>query len=262
MEPRAAESEAAAPEASGQFVQSLARGLDVVRSFDAEHPQLTLSEVAARTGLNRATARRFLLTLTELGYVASDGRLFRLTPRILEIGYRYLAGLSLPELAEPFLEQLSHRLEESTSLSVLDGDAIVYVARVPTRRIMNVAITIGTRFPAAITSMGRVLLAAGPESAWPDDRREVLETVRAQGWAIVDQELERGLRSVAAPIHGADGRVVAAINVSTTTATASLERIRTEFLPAVLETAAAIDTAVAQARPHTPLGALRPGQPR
>ena len=183
---------AAHPEPSGQFVQSLARGLEVFKSFDDENPRMTLSEIAMRTGLNRATARRFLLTLAELGYVASDGKEFRLTARVLELGFRYLSGLSLPELAEPHLEELSHALEESTSLSVLDEDAIVYVARVPTRRIMNVAITIGTRFPAEITSMGRVLLAAGPESAWPEARRAVLEQVREQGWAIVDQELESG----------------------------------------------------------------------
>jgi len=240
------------PEPSGQFVQSLARGLDVLRAFDLDHPQMTLSEIAGRTGLNRATARRFLLTLVELGYVASDGRDFRLTPNVLQLGYSYLSGLSLPALAEPHLEQLSHRLEESTSLSVLDGDSIVYVARVPTRRIMNAAITIGTRFPAEITSMGRVLLAAGPEEQWPAARRKVLKQVRRQGWAIVDQELEAGLRSVAAPVHDAGGSVVAAINVSTTTATSSLSRIRDEFLPAVLATAAAIDATIAQSRPRLP----------
>jgi IclR family transcriptional regulator, pca regulon regulatory protein len=238
------------PEPSGQFVQSLARGLEVVRAFDAEHPRMTLSEIAGRTGLNRATARRFLLTLVELGYVANDGRDFRLTPTVLQLGYSYLSGLSLPELAEPHLELLSHELQESTSLSVLDGDAIVYVARVPTRRIMNAAITIGTRFPAEITSMGRVLLASGPEANWPPARRDVLERVREQGWAIVDQELEAGLRSVAAPVHDAGGSVVAAINVSTTTATSTLERLRDEFLPAVLATAAAIDTTIAHARPR------------
>ncbi|MEO7722416.1 MAG: IclR family transcriptional regulator C-terminal domain-containing protein [Pseudolysinimonas sp.] len=234
---------------SGQFVQSLARGLEVIRAFDGESPRLTLSEVAARTGLSRATARRFLLTLNELGYVASDGRDFRLTPRVLQLGFSYLSGLTLPELAQPHLEELSRRLNESTSASVLDGDAIVYVARVPTRRIMNAAITIGTRFPAEITSMGRVLLAAQPESQWPDARRAVLERVRSQGWSLVDQELEVGLRSIAAPIHDANGAVIAAINVSTTTATSTLERITEEFLPALLVAAAAIDEAIAHTRP-------------
>lgn len=240
------------PEPSGQFVQSFARGLDVIRAFDSGSPQLTLSEVAARTGLSRATARRFLLTLSELGYVASDGRDFRLTPRVLELGYSYLSGLTLPELAQPHLEALSRRLGESTSASVLDGASIVYVARVPTRRIMNASITIGTRFPAEVTSMGRVLLAAGREEDWPDARRGALERVRSQGWALVDQELEAGLRSIAAPIHAADGTVIAAINVSTTTATTTLERIVEEFLPALLTTASAIDSTLAHANPGAP----------
>ncbi len=236
------------PEPSGQFVQSLARGLEVIRAFDGESPALTLSEVATRTGLSRATARRFLLTLSELGYVSNNGRDFRLTARVLQLGYSFLSGLTLPELAQPHLEELSRRLDESTSASVLDGDAIVYVARVPTRRIMNAAITIGTRFPAEITSMGRVLLAARPETAWPDAHRAAISQVRSQGWALVDQELEVGLRSIAAPIHGRGGEVIAAINVSTSTATATLERLRGEFLPALLATASAIDETVAAAR--------------
>ena len=231
----------------GHFVQSLARGLEVIRAFDQDHPRMTVSQVAARAGLDRAAARRFLLTLVDLGYLAVDGRDFRLTPAVLSLGYSYVSGLSLPELAEPHLERLSHDLQESTSLSVLDGDAIVYVARVPTRRIMNVGITIGTRFPAEITSMGRVLLAAEPEELWPPARREVLDRVRRQGWAIVDQELEAGLRSVAAPVHDARGAVVAAINVSTTTASATLERLHDEFLPAVLETARSVDETIAHA---------------
>lgn len=234
------------PEPSGQYVQSLARGLAVIRSFDSEHPRMTLSELAARTALTRATARRFLLTLVELGYVATDGKRFELTPRVLELGFSYLSGLSLPELAQPHLEALSRRLEESTSASVLDGDSIVYVARVPTRRIMNVAITIGTRFPAALTSMGRVLLAAQADESWPDALRPTLEQVHAQGWAVVDQELEPGLRSIAVPLHTPDGTVVAAINIASTTSVASLERLRDEFRPALLETAAHIDAAIAR----------------
>jgi IclR family pca regulon transcriptional regulator len=237
------------PEPSGQYVQSLARGLAVIRAFDGENPRMTLSELAARTGLTRATARRFLLTLAELGYVATDGKFFALTPRVLELGFSYLSGLSLPELAQPHLEALSRELDESTSASVLDGDAIVYVARVPTRRIMNVGITIGTRFPADLTSMGRVLLAAGPENNWPDALRPALAEVRRQGWALVDQELEQGLRSIAAPLHSADGTVIAAINVSSTTSSATLERIADDFRPALLRTAALIDEALRQVSP-------------
>lgn len=236
------------PEPSGAYVQSLARGLAVIRAFDADHPRMTLSELAARTDLTRATARRFLLTLAELGYVSTDGRQFALTPHVLELGFSYLSALSLPEIAQPHLEALSRQLAESTSASVLDGDSIVYVARVPTRRIMNVAITIGTRFPARVTSMGRVLLAAGDEAHWPDDLRGTLARVREQGWAIVDQELERGLRSIAAPLHAADGSVIAAINVSSTTASATLERIQDEFRPALLETATSIDRELARLR--------------
>jgi IclR family pca regulon transcriptional regulator len=239
------------PEPSGQYVQSLARGLEVIRAFDGENPRMTLSDLAARTGLTRATARRFLLTLAELGYVSTDGKLFSLTPRVLELGFSYLSGLSLPELAQPHLEALSRELDESTSASVLDrngldGDAIVYVARVPTRRIMNVGITIGTRFPANVTSMGRVLLAAQPEEQWPDALRTVLADVRSQGWALVDQELEQGLRSIAAPLHSASGTVVAAINISSTTSSATLERIADEFRPALLRTADLIDEALRQ----------------
>ncbi|MEQ1737237.1 MAG: helix-turn-helix domain-containing protein, partial [Rhodoglobus sp.] len=154
---------------SGQYVQSFARGLAVIRAFDGDNPRMTLSELAARAELTRATTRRFLLTLVQLGYVTTDGKWFELTPHVLELGFSYLSGLSIPEVAQPHLERLSRQLEESTSASVLDGDSIVYIARVPTRRIMNVSITIGTRFPAHITSMGRVLLAAQPETEWAVD---------------------------------------------------------------------------------------------
>ncbi len=147
------------------FVQSLERGLAVIKAFGSEDPELTLSDVARRTGLTRAAARRFLLTLADLGYVRSDGKHFALTPRVLELGYAYLSSLSLPEIAEPHLERLAAEVRESSSVSVLDGDEIVYVGRVPTSRIMRVSINVGTRFPAYATSMGRVLLAAlAPEA--------------------------------------------------------------------------------------------------
>ena len=152
-------------EASGDFVQSLARGLAVIRAFDAEHAELTLSEVARRAGITRAAAGRFLRTLERLGYVRADERLFALTPRVLELGFSYLSSLSLPEIVQPHLEKLSRDVDESVSAAVLDGSDIVYIARVPTRRIMSVRITIGTRFPAYATSMGRVLLAGMPDAA-------------------------------------------------------------------------------------------------
>ncbi|MCW2758544.1 MAG: IclR family transcriptional regulator, partial [Nocardioidaceae bacterium] len=229
------------PVAGDGFVQSLARGLDVIVAFDAEHPAMTLSEVAVRAGLSRATARRFLLTLAELGYVRYDGQRFALTPRVLRLGTSNLSGLGLPEVAQPHLERLSAKLGESTSAAVLDGDDIVYVARVATRRIMTVGITVGTRFPAHATSMGRVLLAGlapvaldayfarADLAALTDNTvheepalRKVLRTVADQGWALVDGELELGLRSAAAPVRDAGGSVVAAVNVSTTATRAPL----------------------------------------
>ncbi|MFI6064373.1 IclR family transcriptional regulator [Micromonospora sp. NPDC051227] len=245
---------------SPEFVQSLERGLAVIRAFDGEHPQLTLSEVARRTGLTRAAARRFLLTLVELGYVHTDGRLFSLRARILELGYAYLSSLSLPEVAQRHMEALVAQVHESCSVSVLDGDEVVYVARVPTKRIMTVGISVGTRFPAYATSMGRVLLAAQPVE-WLDDYlataqlrpltrrtvtdpvklRAVLTKIAAQGYAIVDQELEEGLRSVAAPIHGENGSVIASVNVSAHASRGSFEMIRRELLPPLLAAAKRIE---------------------
>lgn len=244
---------------SREFVQSLARGLAVIRAFDAEHPMLTLTEVAARAELTRAAARRFLLTLETLGYVRSSGRDFALTPRVLELGFSYLSALSLPQLAQPHLERLSREVDESVSAAVLDGDDIVYVARVPTRRIMSVGITIGTRFPAHATSMGRVLLAAlpieeraallarpltSPATGAPVDPgilSETLDRVAAGGYAIVDGDLESGVRSIAAPLRGRDGRVLAAVNVSTAKTRVPLESLRRSILPALLVTTRAID---------------------
>src|ERR1700740_2769224 len=148
---------------SADFVQSLERGLLVIRAFDAEHRELGLSEVARISGLTRAAARRFLLTLETLGYVAfSDGR-FSLTARVLELGFAYLSSLTLPEVAQPHMEALVARVNESSSISVLDDTDIVYVARVPTRRIMSITLSVGTRLPAYATSMGRVLLGSPPD---------------------------------------------------------------------------------------------------
>ena len=158
--------EAAAGDSS-EFVQSLERGLSVIRAFDAEHSRLTLSEVAAATGLSRAAARRFLHTLVHLGYMRTAGGRFELRPKILELGYAYLSSLTLPEVAMPHLEELVEQVHESSSVSELDGGDVVYIARVPTKRIMTVTISVGTRFPAYATSMGRVLLAAQPEP-WLD----------------------------------------------------------------------------------------------
>ncbi|NLA57068.1 MAG: helix-turn-helix domain-containing protein [Corynebacterium humireducens] len=245
-------------------VQSLVRGLSVIRTFNADHPRQTLAQVAESTGLARATARRFLHTLVTVGYAGTDGTEFWLTPRVLELGYSYLSGLGLPAIAQPRLEELSRRIGESSSLSVLDGNDVVYVNRVPVRRIMTVSITIGTRFPAYATSMGRVILAGLPDEELeayladvelepltpatlvdvPSLRAE-LTRIREQGFAIVDQELEPGLRSLAAPVYSPSGRVVAAVNVSTQTVVHDLEELHDRFLPALIDTAELISADLA-----------------
>jgi IclR family transcriptional regulator, pca regulon regulatory protein len=243
------------PERDGAFVRSLERGLLVVRALSSPEPQ-ALSDVARTTGVSRAAARRFLLTLEQLGYVRQAGGRFALTPRVLELGYAYLSSLTLPEVAQPHLERLVERVQESSSVSVLDGDDVVYVARVPTRRIMSVTISVGTRFPAYATSMGRVLLAGLPDAELDaalsradlrkltartvtsaDELRAEIERVRRQGYAIVDQELEAGLRSIAAPIGGA----AAAVNLSVQASSAGLAEMKRRLLPPLRETAAAIE---------------------
>jgi IclR family pca regulon transcriptional regulator len=242
------------PEPSDQYVQSLVRGLAVIRCFDAQHPRMTLTEIAAQTALSRATARRFLHTLVEVGYVRTDGRTFELTPRVLELGYSYLSALSLPQLAQPHLDAFSRETGESSSLSVLDGDDIVYVARAAVRRIMSVSISVGTRFTAYTTSMGRVLLAATdaglpatlerptPRSiATVAELRAELDLVREQGYSLVDQELELGLRSLAVPVRDAAGATVAAINVSVSAGAHSLEELVAELAPRLRATARQIE---------------------
>jgi IclR family transcriptional regulator, pca regulon regulatory protein len=251
------------------YVQSLDRGLAVIRAFGPDRERLSLSDVARATGLTRAAARRFLLTLVKLGYVRNDGREFSLRPRVLELGYAYLSGLALPEVAAQYQEELVARLHESSSITILDGHHIVYVARVPTKRIMTVAISVGTRFPAYATSMGRVLLAALPEEELdrylaeatfekltahtvtsPARLRAIVREVAQQGYAIVDQELEEGLRAVAAPIRGAPDVGTAAINVSAHASRVSMAAMRGQILPALLETARQIEADLqAQASP-------------
>ncbi|MBS1676229.1 MAG: helix-turn-helix domain-containing protein [Actinobacteria bacterium] len=247
------------PRASQTYVKSLERGLAVIRAFDAEHTEMRLSEVAQATGLSRAVARRFLLTLVELGYVRQDGDRFSLRPRVLDLGYSYLSGLSFQEIAQPHMESLVRRVEESSSISVLDGLDIVYVVRVPTRRIMTITLAVGTRLPAYATSMGRVLLAALPPEELGErlgeirlERltshtvrtkkalREEIDQAREQGFAMVDQELEEGLRSAAVPIAGGDGKF-AALNVSVHASRTDMEDLREKFVPEVLKTARAIE---------------------
>ena len=241
-------------------MQSLERGLAVIRAFDAEHRDLTLSEVARATGLTRAAARRFLLTLVELGYVHAAGGRFSLRPRVLELGFAYLSSLSLPEVAQPHMEELVATINESSSISVLDVTEIVYVARVPTRRIMSITLAVGTRLPAYATSMGRVLLSDLP----PPQLREFLSTARIErnteksitnrnelaaeitrvaqaGFAIVDEELEIGLRSIAVPVRDRSRKVVAAINVSTQSSRFTTAEMEREILPHLLAAARSIE---------------------
>lgn len=243
----------------GDFIQSLERGLAVINSFSREHNPQTLSQVAGRTGLTRATARRVLLTLSQLGYVQQTGRDFTLTPKVLDLGYSFLSSFHVVELAQPSLERLVDQVRESSSMSVLDGQEIVYVARVPTSRIMTIALALGSRLPAYPTSMGRVLLAGLPRAELDDfiertlfERltphtitskkkfRAVIERTREDGFALVDQELEEGVRSVAAPIRNGKGEVIAAINVSCHASRVDFTRINEEFRPRLLETAAEI----------------------
>ena len=255
------------------FVQSLQRGLAVIRAFDADNPTLTLSDVARATGLARAAARRFLLTLVDLGYIRVEGRQFRLSPRVLELGRAYLSSLTLPEIALPHLRHATEELRESSSLAVLDGTDIVYVAHAPAKRILSISIDIGTRDVAFATSLGRVLLA-GQDDDWLDDYlatvelpaitprtldtpaklRAELTRIRRQGWAFVDQELEDGLRAIAAPIHDEHGNVVAAANLAVHASRWSNDAIRTTLLPRLLQTTAAIDQEMSAA-------AVAPGVP-
>ncbi|GAA1903213.1 IclR family transcriptional regulator C-terminal domain-containing protein [Streptomyces sodiiphilus] len=249
------------------FVQSFERGLAVIRAFTARDPELTLSEVARACDLTRAAARRFLLTLVDLGYVHTDGRLFRLSPRVLELGYAYLSSLSLPDIAEPHLERLVAEVRESSSVCVLDGEDIVYVGRVMTSRIMTVSITVGTRFPALATSVGRVLVAHLPDEeierrlrdaqlraitphtiTTPERLRDELRLVRKQGYAIVDQELELGLRSVAAPVRDREGTVVAAVNIPAHAGRDTVDSLRRTLLPPLLATVARIEADLRAAR--------------
>lgn len=243
------------------YVQSFARGLEVIRSFSAAAPRQTLTEVAGRAGLTRAGARRILLTLQTLGYVESDGRLFSLTPRILDLGFAYLSSMPIWNLAEPVMETLVEQVKESCSAAALDGSDIVYVLRVPTRKIMSIGLGVGSRLPAYCTSMGRMLLAGLPDGdvvarlrAAPrrmmtrhtvtdiDALLAKVQQARRQGWCLVNQELEEGLVSIAAPILGRSGNVLAALNISGQANRTPPRHMQDEMLPPLLEAAQAISS--------------------
>ncbi|HEY0535185.1 MAG TPA: IclR family transcriptional regulator C-terminal domain-containing protein [Actinoplanes sp.] len=252
------------------FIEALARGLDVLRSFRPATPSMTLSEIAGVTGLARPTVRRILITLEQLGYVRGAGRGYALTPRVLELGMTYVNALNMWDIARPHMEKLVARTNESTSMAQLDGSDIVYVARVAVPKIVTLAVTIGTRFPAPATSMGKVLLAALPPATVATvlgeasrsgitPRRQpsaaeletALREVRAKGWALADQDLAPGIRSVATGVRDGDGQVVAAINVTVHAAETSVDTLLEEHLPNLLRTAADIghDWALADSVP-------------
>jgi IclR family pca regulon transcriptional regulator len=253
------------------FVEALARGLDILGCFDAEHRRLTLSEVAAATGLARPTARRLLKTLQELGFVRSVGGGFEPTPKVLSLGTAYIASQGLWDIARPHLEQLVAQTGESSSMAQLDGSDIVYVARVSVPKLIALRVDIGTRFPAAQTSQGKVLLAALPAEQvtatlaqpsrsglpvylgrTPAQLAEELLLVRARGWALADEELAPGVRSVAVPVRDATGAVRAAMNVTVHAAETSTEHLLGEHLPRLLRTAGEVSAqwALWQSRPH------------
>jgi IclR family transcriptional regulator, pca regulon regulatory protein len=253
------------------FVEALARGLDVLTCFDSDHREMSLSEVATAAGLARPTARRLLLTLQELGFVRSCGGTFALTPKVLTLGMAYVGALGLWDIARPHLESLVARTGESSSMAQLDGSDIVYVARASVPKIIALRVEIGTRFPAVQTSQGKVLLAAlspaeleaalaQPSRAGlpsyigrsPDQLRDELIDVRARGWALADEELAPGVRSVAVPVRDRDGVVRAAMNVTVHAAETTTERLLREYLPLLLRTAGDVSAewALWQSRPH------------
>jgi IclR family pca regulon transcriptional regulator len=245
---------------SKEFVRSVERAFSIVRAFGRESPSLTLSQVAQRTGLTRASARRFLMTLESLGYIGSEDRQFFLRPRILDLGFAYLSSVPVFDIVETHMEAVVQQVQESSSASVLDGTDVIYILRVPTKRIMSVQIEVGTRLPAYATSMGRVLLSALAPERLENYLREVkmerltpltvtdhrglrlaLAQVREQGWCLLDQELEVGVRSVAVPLHDPAGQVFAAMNISTNATRVPAERLLGEYLPLLRKAAEAID---------------------
>ena len=261
---------------SDSYVQSFARGLDVIRSFGAAAPRQTLTEVAEATGMTRAGARRILLTLQTLGYVRADGRVFELTPKILDLGFAYLTSMPVWHSAQPVMDDLVEQTHESCSIAVLDGQDVVYVMRVHTHKIMSTNLGIGSRLPAFWTSLGRVLLAELPQPALNDllqarDRSQFtrftvqddaallaqIDQVRTQGWCLLNQELEEGLTSVAAPIRNAGGQVVAAMNISGQANRTTPEIMQGELLPYLLHAAGRVSGMLGYQAGRSPLRAQK-----
>ena len=248
---------------SGDYIQSLDRGLQVIQAFSQNNKNLTISDVSKITGLSRPTARRILLTLEHLGFAEANNGLFSLTARTLSLGYAYLSSNNKWSLAHPFMQDFVQKTGESCSISILDGNNILYVARVSTKRIMSINLDVGSRLPAYATSMGHVLLANLSTDELDkylsnlnieqftvktildkDQLRMTLEDVREKNWGGVDQQFEEGLRSIATPIRDANGKVIAAINCSVHAGRISKEVILKEFLPLLQENATRISEAM------------------
>jgi len=243
-------------EGDPNFVLSLARGLQVIETFEGHTQGQSVAEVARQTGLSRAAVRRLLMTLQSLGYAESKGRLYHLKTRVLKLGFSYLSSASLPALAQPILERITELVQESSSLTVLDSDEIVYVARSLAKRVMSVSLSVGSRLPCYCTSMGRVLLAALPEPALAGylERVElkaltartitdkgvladIVRRVRSDGFAIADEELELGLRSIAVPVRTRQDEIVAAMNIGVHAVRVSTAEMIHRFLPILKESA-------------------------
>lgn len=246
-------------DSSPDFIEAIARGLDVIRCFNVSNPSMTLSEVAVASELPRPTARRILITLEQLGYVRSGEQGFMLTPQVIELGMAYIGSTNIWDIVRPNLARLVEQTHESSSIAQLDGSDVVYVARVAVPKLVTLTVTIGTRFPALSTSLGKVLLAAltrdeldrtlalpsrsGLTPRWQPDRHEIdtaLEGVRERGWAMTDEQLARGIRSIATGVRDASGNTVAAVNVNANSAETSLETLTDLHLPLLLQTADAI----------------------
>ncbi len=239
-------------EKPNEFIQSFANGLTLICAFDADDTKMTLSQVAAKCGMTRAMARRLLWTLEKLGYVENSGRLFYLKPKILELGYAYLSSQRLIAVAEPIMERLAEQVQESCSMSVMDGLDIVYVLRIPTKRIMKISLGVGTRLPAWATSMGRILLGAMSDAELDtyfaqvnptplteytitdkEHLKKIIIDARRQQWIVVNQELELGLCSAAVPVLNSQGKPVAAINIGTPSSSSVLDTFTQNYLPAL-----------------------------
>jgi IclR family pca regulon transcriptional regulator len=246
------------------YVNSLARGLEILRAFSRRRRRMTLSQVAAETGMTRAAARRLLLTLVREGYAETDGKLFDLTPQVLELGFSVMSSMGIWDVARRFMQRLSEEIEESVSAAVLDGGHVVYVAGAQYHRVISVGITLGSRLPAHCTATGRVLLAFQPKAEWdaliggldltavtprtttdPRAFRALLAETRDQGWALVDQELEIGLLAIAIPLRRRSGEVAGAINVGVPTLRATPADMVGKILPRLNDTAARISAALA-----------------